>query len=132
MSPRGKDTVSVGGKDEDFLRYTIEGLIWGRETLWLDAQRNLVAAVTCDAEFDHFEAIREGYESALGTFVRRAGADGMAALGELSRGISVSRAEALALVGGTVIDGTGSAAQLDRDRCFEIAGRSLQLVRAQE
>lgn len=74
-----------------------------------DANRNLVAAVSTDAEFDHFEAIREGYESALGDFVGRAGTDGMSALAELSKGISGSRASTLAIVGGTLIDGSGAA-----------------------
>src|SRR5271155_398183 len=107
VEPRGSDTVSIDGKDQKFDRFTVEGLIWGRETLWFDASRNLVAAVTTDAEFDHFEAIREGYESGLGTFVGLAGSDGMAALADISKGISGSRAERIALVGGTLIDGTG-------------------------
>ena len=113
VEPRGQDTIHITGKDgardEKLDRYTIEGLIWGRETLWFDANRNLVALVSTDAEFDHFEAIREGYESALGDFVGRAGADGMSALAELSKGISGSRAPTLAIVGGTLIDGTGAA-----------------------
>ena len=107
IEPRGADAVSIDGKEQKFDRFTIEGLIWGRETLWFDANRNLIAAVTTDAEFDHFEAIREGYESGLGTFVGLAGSDGMAALPEISKGISGSRAEKIALVGGTLIDGTG-------------------------
>jgi imidazolonepropionase-like amidohydrolase len=109
IEPRGHDTVTVGGKDESLDRYTVEGLIWGRETLWFDSKRNLAAAVTIDAEFDHFEAIRDGYESALGKFVGIAGTDGMAALADISKNISGSRAETLAIVGGTLIDGTGSA-----------------------
>jgi len=113
VEPRGKDTVSISGKDESLDRYTIEGLIWGRETLWFDANRNLVAEVSTDAEFDHFEAIRDGYESALGTFIGRAGADGMAALKELSKGISGSHANTLAISGGTLVDGTGAAAVPD-------------------
>jgi hypothetical protein len=113
IEPRGRDTININGKDESLARYTIEGLIWGRETLWFDANRNLVAEVSTDAEFDHFEAIRDGYESALGTFVGRAGADGMAALAELSKGIPGSRATTLALTGGTLVDGTGAAAVPD-------------------
>jgi imidazolonepropionase-like amidohydrolase len=117
VEPRGQDTIRVTTKDagkettKDVTldRYTIEGLIWGRETLWFDANRNLVAAVTTDAEFDHFEAIREGYESALGDFVGRAGADGMSALAELSQGLAGSRDSTIAIVGGTLIDGTGAA-----------------------
>jgi len=109
IEPRGKDSVHVGDKDEQLDRYTIEGLIWGRETLWFDAQRNLIAAITTDAEFDHFEAIREGYENLLGDLVGKAGRDGMAALAEVSKGISGSRSTNLAIVGATLIDGTGTA-----------------------
>ena len=113
IEPRGHDTVTIGGRDETLDRYTVEGLIWGRETLWFDSKRNLAAAVTIDAEFDHFEAIREGYEGALGKFVGIAGTDGMAALADISKNISGSRAETLAIVGGTLIDGTGSAPVAD-------------------
>jgi imidazolonepropionase-like amidohydrolase len=113
VEPRGQDAIKVGGKEERLDRYTVEGLIWGRETLWFDANRNLVAAISTDAEFDHFEAIREGYESALGDFVGRAGADGMAALADISKAISGSHAETLAIVGGTLIDGTGAAPVAD-------------------
>ena len=113
IEPRGQDTIHVatkdGAKDEKLDRYTVEGLIWGRETLWFDANRNLVAAITTDAEFDHFEAIRDGYESALGDFVGRAGSDGMSALADISKTISGSRSSSLAIVGGTLIDGTGAA-----------------------
>ena len=109
IEPRGQDTIHVGSKNEKLDRYTVEGLIWGRETLWFDSNRNLVAAVSTDAEFDHFEAIRDGYESALGAFVGRAGADGMSALAEISKGIPGSHSPTLAIVGATLIDGTGAA-----------------------
>ena len=132
IEPRGQDSVSIDGKNETLDRYTVEGLIWGRETLWFNANRNLVAAVTLDAEFDHFETIRDGYESALGTFVGRAGADGMAALAEVSKGISGNHADTMALVGGTLIDGTGgdpiadSAIVIDKGRIVA-AGRRLRI-----
>jgi imidazolonepropionase-like amidohydrolase len=109
IEARGDDTVTINGKNETLSRYLVEGLIWGRETLWFDSSLNLVAAVTLDAEFDHFEAIRAGYEDALGTFVGRAGADGMAALADYSKKISRSNDQVLALVGGNLIDGTGAA-----------------------
>jgi imidazolonepropionase-like amidohydrolase len=109
IEPRGQDTIHLASKDETLDRYTVEGLIWGRETLWFDAQRNLVAAVSTDAEFDHFEAIRAGYESALGDFVSKAGADGMTALAEMSKTIPGSKASTLAIFGATLIDGTGAA-----------------------
>src|SRR5580698_5902781 len=130
VEPRGSDSVSIDGKAQKFDRFTIEGLIWGRETLWFDANRNLIAAVTTDAEFDHFEAIREGYESGLGTFVGLAGSDGMAALADISKGISGSRAEKIALVGGTLIDGTGrdpvpdSVVVIERGRIIDAGPKS--------
>src|SRR6202046_2529639 len=113
IQPRGQDLIKIDGHDQKFDRFTVEGLIWGRETLWFDASRNLIAAVTTDAEFDHFEAVRDGYESGLGTFVGRAGAGGMAALADISKGISGSRAQKIAIVGGTLVDGTGRPAISD-------------------
>jgi imidazolonepropionase-like amidohydrolase len=113
IEPRGRDTVSIGGKSESLERYTLRGLIWGQETLWFNSRRDLIAAVTTDAEFDHFEAVRDGYESVLGSLVGRAGADGMAALAELSRGIASSRTDTLAVVGATLVDGTGRPALPD-------------------
>lgn len=107
IEPRGSDEIKIGDKSESLQRFTIEGLIWGRETLWFDAKLQLIAEISVDAEFDHFEAIREGYESALGTFVGRAGADEMAALNELAKGISGVRSDLIAVVNGTLIDGTG-------------------------
>src|SRR6202021_3723488 len=77
IEPRGHDTVTIGGKDESLDRYTGEGLIWGRETLWFDSKRNLAAAVTIDAEFDHFEAIREGYKRPLGKSGGLGGTEGV-------------------------------------------------------
>jgi len=109
IEPRDQDTIRLGGKDEKLDRYTVEGLIWGRETLWFDSSRNLVAEVSTDAEFDHFEAIRDGYESALGDFVSRAGSDNMGALADISKGIPGSHSATLAIVGATLIDGTGAA-----------------------
>jgi imidazolonepropionase-like amidohydrolase len=131
IEPRGEDSVSIGGKEQRLKHYVIEGLVWGREALWFDAKNNLVAAVTFDAEFDHFEAVREGYESALGTFVGRAGADGMASLAEYAKGISGSRAEKLALIGGTLIDGNGSAAIADATVVIEKGRITAAGLRAQ-
>ncbi|MBV8858856.1 MAG: amidohydrolase family protein [Acidobacteria bacterium] len=106
---RGADRVGVGGREVELERYSVSGLIWGREALWLDKERNLVALVCVDAEFDHFEALREGYESALPVFVGKAADDGMAALAGISRRISPQRKGALVITNANVIDGTGRA-----------------------
>ena len=106
---RGQDTVVLNGKSIRLDRYLVRGIVWGHEALWLDARHDLVALVGIDAEFDHFESVREGYESVLPTLVASAGRDGMAALAALGRGLPGTRAPKLALVGATLVDGTGAA-----------------------
>jgi len=108
VAQRGKEKVNVGGKEVELARYSVSGLIWGREWLWFDGAQNLVAAVTIDAEFDHFEALRDGYESALALFVTSAAADGMDALAQLAKKISPDQKGTLAITGATLIDGTGT------------------------
>ena len=110
---RGKDKIKIGDKEVELDRYSVNGLIWGRESLWFDSAQNLIAAVTIDAEFDHFEALREGYEAALPTFVERAALDGMAALADVARHLSPERKGALAITGATLIDGNGGPAITD-------------------
>ena len=107
---RGNEQVTVDGKAVTLTRYNVAGLIWGREVLWFDGDRKLVAAVTTDAEFDHFEAVADAYESLLPRFVAEAGQDGMAVLSELSQSLRTQQKGPLAIVGATLVDGTGKAA----------------------
>ena len=88
-------------------RYTVRGLIWGMETLWMDSNNNLAALVSTDAEFDHFEAVREEYEPALAQVrrQRRARRNGCAHRDEQK--LPGRRTGTFAFVGATVIDGTG-------------------------
>ena len=113
LEHRGKDKIKLAGKEIELDRYSVSGLIWGRESLWFDSAQNLIAAVTVDAEFDHFEALRDGYESSLSFFVTRAVQDGMAALAESARHLSPERKGPLVISGATLIDGTGSAPVTD-------------------
>ena len=109
IQARGGDEVQIEGRAVRLERYGVSGLIWGRETLWLDADKNLVAMVTTDAEFDHFEATRDDFESALPALVARAGSDEMAALADMSKQLQARPAGKLAFRGATLIDGTGRA-----------------------
>jgi imidazolonepropionase-like amidohydrolase len=107
VEKRGTDQIKISDKTVALDRYIISGLIWGRESIWLDKDNNLVALVGVDAEFDHFEALRDGYESALATFVDKAAADGMASLAELSKKLSPEQKGALLIKNANIIDGTG-------------------------
>jgi imidazolonepropionase-like amidohydrolase len=108
---RGTDEiVDDEGKRQKLERYAVSGLGWGRETIWIDGNRRLVAVKAVDAEFDHFEATRFGYSEALPTLVTSAAADGMTALAEISHAqLSAPKdSTPVAYVGGTLIDGTGA------------------------
>ncbi len=107
IQDRGAETIDIGGRSVQVERYSVRGLIWGLETLWMDGNDNLVALVSTDAEFDHFEAVREEYEPALAKFVASAARDQMATLTELSKQTAGRRTGAFAFVGATLIDGSG-------------------------
>ena len=52
--------ISVRGRSggtEELSGFTIGGLIWGQESLWLTSTGQLAGLVSTDAEFDHFEAV---------------------------------------------------------------------------
>jgi imidazolonepropionase-like amidohydrolase len=107
IQDRGSETMDVGGRKIQVERYNVRGLIWGLETLWMDGDNNLAALVSTDAEFDHFEALREEYEPALASFVASAARDEMATLAELSQKLPGRRTGTFAFTGATLIDGTG-------------------------
>ncbi|MGA2688165.1 MAG: amidohydrolase family protein [Candidatus Korobacteraceae bacterium] len=109
IQDRGSETMQINGRDVQVERYTVQGLIWGMETLWMDSANNLAALVSTDAEFDHFEAVRDDYEPALAAFVASAAHDEMAALSEMSQKLPGRRTGTFAFTGATLIDGTGKA-----------------------
>jgi hypothetical protein len=108
LDRRGDDTI--GG--QPLTRWSLQGLIWGRETVWTDARGALVALVGVDAQFDHLEAIRPDLDGSLGAFVGRAADDGMAALAEIS-GPLLAAAGDVSIVHANLIDGTGAPAVSD-------------------
>ena len=107
IQDRGSQTVDINGKPVKVERYSVQGLIWGMEVLWMDSANNLAALVSTDAEFDHFEAVRDDYEPALSSFVASAAHDEMALLTELSTSFAGRRTGTFAFVGATVVDVTG-------------------------
>jgi imidazolonepropionase-like amidohydrolase len=114
IEDRGADQFSLEGAKVTLERFSISDLAWGRETLWLDAQNRLVALITVDGEYDHFEGIKPEYEENLGNFVQRAAADEMTALAAISEDFRHRNSQGtVALLGATLIDGTGSPALND-------------------
>ena len=122
IEPRGRDTIAVGGRMRNLERYSVSGVLWGRETLWTDEDGTLAALVSVDAEFDHFEAVRPGLEDAVPQLVARAASDGMAVMAETAATVLPPPRHALAITGGTVLDVTGKKRPLANSTVVVIDG----------
>jgi imidazolonepropionase-like amidohydrolase len=107
IESRGRDELSVDGRTVTLDRYSVSGVIWGRETLWADATGQMAAIVSVDAEFDHFEAVRPALRGAMPQLVARAASDGMAAMAAMAAAETPGPSRQLAIVGATVLDMTG-------------------------
>jgi imidazolonepropionase-like amidohydrolase len=110
IQDQGTETFAIGKRQVQLHKLSVRGLIWGMESLWFDSQDHLIALVSVDAEMDHFEAVAEGYEDGLATFVADAARDGMANLAKVAAGFTAQSASVTAIVGGRLIDGTGKPA----------------------
>ena len=58
IEPRGREAIRIGSTVVRLERYSIDGVVWGRETVWLDERGALAAAVTRAGGLS-FEAVRE-------------------------------------------------------------------------
>ncbi|WP_266158321.1 amidohydrolase family protein [Dyella silvatica] len=108
IEPGNDLTVSVNGQPTTLHSYIVNGLIWGAETVWLDDDQRLAAVVTTDAEFDHFEAVRETYAASLAQFIQQAASNNLAALARLTAAAKHATGKRLAITNATLIDGTGA------------------------
>jgi len=102
----GHDTFKVGAKSYALNRFSVDGVVWGRETLWLDDSGSIAAAITRAGGLS-FEAVRDDLEPALVDFVTSGTRDRIADLEAITRKEQPLHAGALALLGATVIDATG-------------------------
>src|SRR4030095_6581365 len=135
IEQRGRDTVMVQGKPSVVDRHHLSGSKWGggwgRQTLWFDSQNRLLAAVNLGSDKEtNLSAIRDGYESNLSFFLKRAVEDGIDRLTEVANRLSPRNTTPLVLLGGTLIDGTGappinnSAVVIHEDRIIAAGPRS--------
>ncbi len=132
---RGKDTLTISGKTIELSRYHLSGKNWrggwGRQTLWLDGENRLVAAVNLGSDVEtNFYAFRDGYESSTSFFLKRAVDDAIERLTQLADELSPKPTAPIALVGGTLIDVTGkpptpdSIVLIEGDRIIAAGSRS--------
>jgi imidazolonepropionase-like amidohydrolase len=112
---RGKDTLTIAGKSIVLSRYHLSGRNWrggwGRQTLWLDDQNRLVAAVNLGSDIEtNLYAFRDGFEAQTSFFLKRAVEDAIDRLTEMANQLSPRITEPIALAGGTLIDVNGKPA----------------------
>jgi imidazolonepropionase-like amidohydrolase len=103
---RGREALRTGSRVVTLDRYSVDGVVWGRETLWLDESGSLAAAITRAGGLG-FEAIREDLEPLLVQFVERATRDRIADLETITRQNPPLRGGAYAIVNATLVDATG-------------------------
>src|SRR4051794_12061504 len=108
VEARGREAIRIGSTVVRLERYAIDGVVWGRETVWLDEQGVLAAAITRAGGLS-FEAVREDLEPALVGFVQRATRDRIADLEGITTRVPPLKSGTYAMTGATVIDGTGRA-----------------------
>src|SRR5258708_8696455 len=64
IEARGREAIRIGATVVRLERYAIDGVVWGRETVWLDDRGSLAAAITRAGGLS-FDAVREDLEPAL-------------------------------------------------------------------
>jgi len=108
IEARGREAVRIGTETIQLDRYVIDGVVWGRETVWLDQHDTLAAAITRAGGLS-FEAVREDLESGLVGFVQRSTRDRIADLEGITRRVPPLKSGTYAMTGATIVDGTGRA-----------------------
>jgi imidazolonepropionase-like amidohydrolase len=106
ISHRGRDTVA---EHEVLDRYAVDGVTWGVESAWLDQAGRLAALSTTGGGLT-LDAIREDLEPQLATLMASGTRDRMSDLARISRSVRPIATGSIALLGATLIDGTGAAA----------------------
>jgi imidazolonepropionase-like amidohydrolase len=123
---RGADPVIVRGVPLTFRRFDVEGVIWGRETVWLDEEDRL-AAIVSRVHILPLEAVREDLAGQLPVLQSHSNADRVADLAQHLKDIPAMADRSFVLTGARLIDGTGrppidDAVVVVRDRRIESAG----------
>ena len=105
---QGIDNITLGGTRERLTRYAIDGLVWGVEYLWLDGADRIAMFSTAGGGLilkGVSARLVPAYDSLMAIGARAAVRD-LAGIARRSTPAS-SSSDRVALVGATVIDGTG-------------------------
>src|ERR1700733_5589736 len=108
----GTDNITVDGRAIALTRYTVANIVFGREILWMNAQGQLAALMTFAGGLP-FEAVRTEYEPALSELFHAGVAQEMRDLAAIEKQVTPERTGSFAIVGATLVDGTGRPPMLN-------------------
>jgi len=103
---RGTDPIVTGGRPQTLHRFDIDGIVWGRETVWLDDEDRL-AAIVSRIHILPIEAVREDLKAAIPVLQSWSNADRVRDLAQFLNDVPPIADRAYALAGARLIDGTG-------------------------
>ena len=102
---RGTDTVTVNGRALQLRRFSITGIVWGSETVWLD-DSDRFAAIVSRIHILPLEAVREDLKEALPRLKAASVSDRMSDLAAMLKRVPPIAQRTFALSGARLIDGT--------------------------
>jgi imidazolonepropionase-like amidohydrolase len=104
---RGTDTLSRGAGRIVLTRYAIDGVVWGIEYVWLDETGRLAAFTTAGGGGLSLEAIRKDLDPLYPKLMEAAARAATNDLAAISQSVKPVAEGTVALVGATLVDGTG-------------------------
>ncbi len=131
IEPRGVDSVQVGRRVVALRRYSVDGVVWGREAVWLDEQSRFAALIS-RIHILPLQAVRSDLVEALPDLQTAAVRDRMHDLERTAATVSSVADGAFALLGARLIDGNGGSPIEDativvRDGIIAAAGPSTEV-----
>jgi imidazolonepropionase-like amidohydrolase len=106
IEARGTASFTIAGRRIQLRRFTIDGIVWGRETVWLD-EAGRFAAIFSRVHILPLEAVREDLQAVLPALQAGAASDGVTDLTRMLHTFAPSGGGRIALIGARLIDATG-------------------------